>query len=73
MTYAVIECNRKDCPKQCPYNILELDLDLLRTSKPSGKVVIGNNGLHCQLGQSVGTVYFFDEKPANPPNLFLYG
>lgn len=72
MKYAVIECNRKDCPQDCPYNFDELNQDLIREVKSIGKVVIGNNGLYCQLGQSVGIVYFFNKKPTNSPNLFLY-
>lgn len=70
--YAIIECNRKDCPKDCPYNFSDLDIELLRKVKSVGKVIIGNNNLYCMLGRSVGIVYFFDKKPENPPNLFLY-
>ncbi|MEM5777247.1 MAG: hypothetical protein QXJ06_02260 [Candidatus Aenigmatarchaeota archaeon] len=36
-----------------------------------GKAVIGDNGFYCQRGQSVGTVYFF-EQPPKINNVFIY-
>jgi hypothetical protein len=53
MLYAVIQCNRDDCPlKDCEYNFSELPENLLPNIVGGGKVIIANNDLYCKLGQS---------------------
>jgi hypothetical protein len=37
-----------------------------------GKVVIGDIGLYCELGGSVGLAYFFEEEPCNVPNVYVW-
>jgi hypothetical protein len=73
MLYAVIQCNRDDCPlKDCEYNFSELPENLLPNIVGGGKVIIANNDLYCKLGQSVGTVYLFKNHPDNVPNCYIY-
>jgi len=72
MFYAVIQCTREDCPiKYCIYNLPELPEDLLPKVVGGGKVVIGDNGLYCELGRSVGVAYFFKEEPRDVPNMYV--
>jgi hypothetical protein len=71
--YAVIQCNREDCPiKGCIYNFPELPEGLLPKVAGGGKVVIGDIGLYCELGGSVGLAYFFEEEPCNVPNVYVW-
>lgn len=73
MFYAVIQCNREDCNiKECEYNFDDLPEGLLRQVVGGGKVVLGDNGFYCRLGQSVGVVYLFDKRPKDVANLYLY-
>jgi len=73
MFYAVIVCNREECPiNDCNYK-RDLHPDMLRDACGGGKFVLSDNGFYCQIGQSVGTAYFFDKKPANKKMLEKFG